>query len=104
MDWDADGALRLALQGRLDLETVPDIRKRVLKALKKKPSAQVAVDLSGIERMDTAGVAFLVELRNLVGGKAGDWRLEKASGAVMKMLELARLDVLADAGADHGRD
>jgi anti-anti-sigma factor len=103
VDWNEDGAVSIAIQGRLDLETVPGIRKGLLKDFKKRHPTEVVVDLAGIERMDTAGVALLVELRNLVTGKGGAWRLEKASDAVMKMLELARLEVLADAGANHGR-
>ncbi|SHE35082.1 anti-sigma B factor antagonist [Desulfacinum infernum DSM 9756] len=104
LDWNEDGAVSVAIEGRLDLETVPGIRKELLKAFKKRRPTEVVVDLEGIGRMDTAGVALLVELRNLVSGKGGSWRLERVSESVMKMLELARLDILADAGADHGRN
>ncbi len=46
------------LTGSLDRDTVPEVQKRLQGLVSRRSGLGVALDLSGLERIDTAGVAF----------------------------------------------
>lgn len=54
---------RLALLGELTFATVPGLSKDLAPTLKKCP--QLRIDLSGLERVDSAGLALLIEWTRL---------------------------------------
>ena len=85
------GETLISVEGDVDLYSSPELRKAVLAAVPKAP-AGVGVDLGAVTYMDSSGVATLVEgLRSAKKhGKA--FALVTPSNAVMKVLELARLD------------
>lgn len=86
---------RIAVRGEVDLYTSPDLRSALMKAV---PAAEsrVEVDLSGVEYMDSSGVATLVEGFKSARENSKAFVLFKPSTAVMKVLELARLDSVFD--------
>ena len=84
----------LTARGDVDLNSSPDLRNAVLAALKGK--GPVGVDLSGASDMDSSGVATLVEGLKSASERKQTFSLIQPSGAVMKVLELARLDSLFD--------
>ncbi|QCQ21200.1 STAS domain-containing protein [Desulfoglaeba alkanexedens] len=92
MKWIKERGPVVAFEGRLDKETVPEARRRVLKALKRNPAGSLDVDLSRLERMDTAGVALLVELHRNALRKGGKVRLRGLNEGARRMIQLARLD------------
>ena len=83
--------------GPLDRETVPDIRKRALKLIRKKNTGDVTVDLSGVSAVDTAGLALLVEVFLDLCRRGRVLRLEGANEQVERMIRLADLDRLFQA-------
>jgi anti-sigma B factor antagonist len=89
----------IAVEGEVDLYSSPELRKAVLKAV---PNAEggLVVDLGGVSYMDSSGVATLVE--GLRSAKKHDtsFVLVRPSSAVMKVLELARLDRVFDVRTD----
>jgi anti-sigma B factor antagonist len=88
---EATGETTLAIAGDVDLYSSPELRKAILKAVPKAVTA-VAVDLSDVGYMDSSGVATLIEgLRSAKKHDKG-FTLVAPSSAVMKVLELARLD------------
>lgn len=50
---------RWRLTGRLDFETVPELRPRIREALR--PSERVTLDLSGVTHTNSAGVALVIQ-------------------------------------------
>jgi anti-anti-sigma factor len=60
------GAPCLSLSGRLDFDSAPAFRKRLLKQLKADRQALV-LDLAGLTLLDTGGLATLIEAHNQVG-------------------------------------
>lgn len=54
---------RLVLSGELTYETVPELSRSLESTFKQSP--RLCVDLSGLERVDSAGLALLVEWTRL---------------------------------------
>ncbi len=57
-----DGRLVLALSGRLVAETVPNVWRQALAAVRGAVARPVVVDASGVDYCDGAGIALLVDL------------------------------------------
>jgi anti-sigma B factor antagonist len=86
--------LSIHLEGRLDRQTVPKIRKELLKSAKKSGADKVEVDLSQVSGMDTAGIALMVELFRVLWKRDGKLRLTGLNRQTIKMIQLSRLDAL----------
>lgn len=82
----------LALDGSLDFNTVPDLRKGLLKALRKISAPAVELDFSRVSKVDTSGIAMLVELNRIAVSKGGKVSLTGMNNQVRRMMRLARLD------------
>lgn len=84
----------LRAQGEVDLYTSPELRKAILSAVR---SAKVVrLDLSGVDYMDSSGVATLVEGLKTSGKTNQAFQLVAPSPAVTKVLQLSRLDSVFD--------
>jgi phospholipid/cholesterol/gamma-HCH transport system permease protein len=57
-----DGAMVLALSGRLVAETIPDVWRQALQAVRGAVARPVTVDAAGVEYADGAGIALIVDL------------------------------------------
>ncbi|MGH9867448.1 MAG: STAS domain-containing protein [Candidatus Polarisedimenticolia bacterium] len=55
------GSFGIALRGRISYREAPELREAVLGTLARKDVSSVIVDLAHVDRMDTSGVAVLVE-------------------------------------------
>ncbi len=83
---------RVTAKGDIDLYSSPELRSAILKAIKRKEG--VAIDLSGVGYMDSSGVATLVEGLKSCAANHQEFVIERPSDAVVKVLQLARLDTL----------
>ena len=92
-----NGTIAVKLGGSLDRETVPDIRKQVLRVTRKKDTGDITVDLSEVAAIDTAGLALLVEVFVDLCGRGRALRMEGANERVERMIRLADLDRLFEA-------
>lgn len=81
----------IRVAGDVDLYTSPDLRKAVLKAIPK-AAGRVAIDLSGVNYIDSSGVATLVEGLRSARKRDKTFVLVTPSPAVTQVLELAKLD------------
>jgi anti-sigma B factor antagonist len=83
----------ITVRGEVDLYTSPDLRAAIMDAAPAAPGG-LELDLGGVEYMDSSGVATLVEgfKRSRELGKT--FALVTPSRAVMKVLELTRLDAI----------
>jgi len=88
-----DGDMRIVRAcGEVDLNTSPELRTAILGVLD--GGRSVGVDLSGAAYMDSSGVATLVEGLKSSKNSGQAIYLINPSHAVLKVLELARLDSL----------
>jgi len=80
----------VTLAGEVDLHYSPEARKQILAQLNN--NYHVLVDLSGVEYIDSSGIASLVEGFQLARSKQLEFGLVGVSEAARQVLELARLD------------
>ncbi len=91
-----DGKRVIAVDGEVDLYTSPELRAAIIKTLRISKGTVVAVDLSEVLYMDSSGVATLVEGLKESKQQGAEFCLVAPSNAVMKVLQLARLDTVFD--------
>ena len=96
------GGYLARLEGILDRDSVPELRKKLLKLAKKKKINNLEVELSGVTSIDTAGIALMVELMRFLSRKNGKLRLEGANEHVRRMIHLARLDMIFGMNTRNG--
>ena len=78
------------LRGEVDLSWSQQVRRMILDALGAAP--KVGVELSQVSYIDSSGIAALVEGFQSARSNGRKFGLVAASGAVMSVLQLARLD------------
>ena len=84
------GALVVAFNGDIDLQSSPEARQVLLEAVGK--NMPILVDLSGVGYIDSSGVASLVESFQSARKGAQNLVLVSVSDGAKRVLQLARLD------------
>jgi anti-sigma B factor antagonist len=84
------GTAVVSLQGEIDLQNSPDLRKELLGWLAE--GQDVVVDLSAVDYIDSSGIASLVEAYQTARHQDGRFSLAAVSPAALRVLKLARLD------------
>lgn len=82
----------IRLTGSVDLEHSPEIRRRLLDAVAGR--ADIFVDLSEVTYIDSSGIACLVEALQAARNHNANLGLVAVSRQAMRVLELARLDMV----------
>jgi anti-sigma B factor antagonist len=90
----------ISARGEVDLYTSPQLRDAIMDAVPSAKSSAVAVDLSGVRYMDSSGVATLVEGLRRSRDQNKGFKLVAPSTAVMKVLELAKLDSVFEVSSE----
>ncbi len=85
-----DGVVIVALEGEIDLQRSPAVRKMLMELMF--DSRDVVVDLSGVAYIDSSGVASLVEAYQMARKNGTRFVLAAISAPAMRVLQLARLD------------
>jgi anti-sigma B factor antagonist len=84
------GRLIVMLDGDVDLNRAPEIRRLLLDCVAR--GQDVLVDLSGVTYIDSSGIASLVEALQTAGKNNIGLGLVSVSHDARKVFELARLD------------
>jgi anti-sigma B factor antagonist len=84
------GKLVVGLEGDVDLDHAPAIRKLLLDAVAR--GKQVIVDLARVNYIDSSGIANLVEAMQAANRQRIKLRLAGVGAQVRRVLTLARLD------------
>jgi anti-sigma B factor antagonist len=98
-----DGIYSIQLEGKVNMMTVPRIRKALLISTKRNDVVEVCVDLSRVTELDTAGVAMLVEVWRGLAGRAAALRLAGLSRQARRLIQLARLDHVFEVVDDNSK-
>lgn len=80
----------MALSGEVDLRHSANLRKALMDLMLEKQA--VAIDLSGVEYIDSSGIAGLVEAYQMARRNGTRFTLAAISDPVRRVLQLARLD------------
>ncbi len=84
------GRLVVALEGEIDLDRAPEVRRLLLDCTAR--GLDVLVDLSAVSYIDSSGIASLVEALQNAGRRGTALGLVAISPAALRVFALARLD------------
>jgi anti-sigma B factor antagonist len=80
------------LNGRIDVDSSPDIRDCLLAILLSKQSVhRVTVDLSDVNHIEASGIATLVEALKIAGPRQIRLHLQGLHGSVLRLFEVTGL-------------
>jgi anti-sigma B factor antagonist len=81
----------LALVGEIDLYTAPRLQSELTSALSDGKSAQIVVDMSGVEFCDSTGMNVLLAAHRVATERGGGLALAAPRSSVRKILEVTGL-------------
>ena len=81
----------LSVRGSLDINTAPQLGDEIDKLVADKP-ALVVVDLSGLDLIDSSGVAALVKLYKAVRATGGNVTISGVRDQPLAIFKLLRMD------------
>ncbi len=84
------GRLVVRLNGDIDLEHAPRVRELLLECVGRQKD--VVVDLTGVDYIDSSGIANLVEALQTANRQGTRFQLVSVTGQAMRVLQLARLE------------
>jgi anti-sigma B factor antagonist len=82
---------KLSIRGSLDINSAPALAEEIDKVVATRP-ARVVVDLSGLDLIDSSGVAALVKLYKGVRGASGAFSIIGARDQPLAIFKLLRMD------------
>ena len=81
------------LEGEVDINTSPDIKKNFDKVIAKK-TPKIVISLSRVTYVDSSGLATLVEILKNMKSYGGKLKLSALSPKVKSLFEITKLDKL----------
>lgn len=95
-----DGAL-VSLHGRVDFDSSPDIRVRLLAFFETSRSRMASIDLSGVTHFDSSGIATLIEALKVARNHRTEVRLQGLHHQLIPLFEVSGVLTLFD-GSTQG--
>lgn len=86
-----DGILICNINGDIDINSSPDIRK-IFSELTAKQEKKIIIDLSEVSYIDSSGLATLVEVLKKVKGYDGRLKLSNLADKVKGLFEITKLE------------
>ena len=96
----ADGVVRVAPSGDVDMVTAPALRVALEEAAARRP-ARIVVSLRDVTFLDSTGLGAIVHGLRTAADQGVALTLSEASPAIRRVLAVTGLDDLLD-GDDHG--
>ncbi len=90
------------LQGRLGLDSSPDLRDQLLDILHRQAPKTIVVDLTEVSFIDAAGIATLLEALKIARGRRGTLCLQGLHGRMVRLFEVTGLQAVFDSGCKAG--
>lgn len=87
----AGTATTIAVRGSLDINSAPALAEEIDKVVAKRPE-KVSVDLSGLDLIDSSGVAALVKLYKNIRANGGQIAITGARDQPLAIFKLLRMD------------
>jgi len=94
------GLMICRVEGEIDINTAPDIKKAFEKILAKR-EPKVVVNLSKVTYVDSSGLATLVEILKNMRSYGGKLKLTNLSPKIRSLFEITKLEKLFDIIAEE---
>ena len=78
----------VSFHGRIDIDSSPPIRDRLLGLLQDPDPKKVSIDLSAVTHIDSSGVATLIEALRIARGHEIELKLLGLHGPLLRLFEL----------------
>ena len=86
------------LNGRIDVDSSPDLRDHLLAILSEEPLPRtITLDLAGVSYIETSGIGTLVEALKIARHREMTFCLQGLSGSVLRLFEVTGLLALFEA-------
>jgi anti-sigma B factor antagonist len=95
-----NGLMICRVEGEIDINTSPDIKKAFEKIVTKK-EPKVVVNLSKVTYVDSSGLATLVEILKNMRSYGGRLKLTNLSPKIRSLFEITKLEKLFDITAEE---
>ena len=92
---ESSGVSVFRVEGDIDINTSPDIKKSFDKAISEKKD-KIVINLEGVGYVDSSGLATLVEILKNMRAYGGKLKLANLSPKVKGLFEITKLDKLFD--------
>ena len=83
---------RISVTGRLAIESSPQLRALLMKAIRKGRGDLLVIDMSGLVYLDTSGVATLLEAAHAASAQGVRLRVLGLSGEPRMLAQIAEID------------
>jgi anti-sigma B factor antagonist len=93
-----DGAL-VRLHGRIDIDSSPTLRDRLLSLLEAHPAQVLRIDLLAVTHIDSSGVATLIEALRIARSHDTEVSLEGLEGRLLRLFQSTGILALFNEGA-----
>ena len=99
----SEKGILVRLSGRINVDSSPDLRDRLLPILLNKPSPRtVTVDLAGVPYIDLSGIATLIEALKIARHHQTGFCLQGLSGSVLRLFQVTSvLDLFEASGCEQ---
>ena len=88
------------VEGEIDINTAPDIKKAFEKLTAKK-TPKIVINLTKVTYVDSSGLATLVEMLKKMRSYGGRMRLTNMSNKIKSLFEITKLEKLFEIVADE---
>ena len=95
-----DGALA-CLYGRIDIDSSPALRERLLALLQGRHPSLVSIDLSGVTHIDSSGVATLIEALKIARQGKTELRLRGLNDRLHRLFDATGILSLFNEGIER---
>ena len=99
---DRNGLVVCYVEGEIDINTAPDLKKHFEKILSKK-APKIVVNFAKVTYVDSSGLATLVEILKGMRTYGGKMRLSNLSPKIKSLFEITKLERLFDIMADEAQ-
>ena len=94
----------MSVDGRVTIDTSPDLRERLLPILQGGNSSRLTIDLTNVSYIDCSGLATLVEALRLARKRSMDLELSGLHDRVLYLLQVTGLlSLFQQRGQEHTR-
>lgn len=91
------------VSGRIDIDSSPDLRDRLIALLHAQPSTIISVDLAQVPYIDTSGIATLIQALKIARHSKSTLCLQGLTGSVLHLFQVTGVLALFEAvGCAHG--